>query len=107
MLFLATSQKLTRQVTAIVGLREAITSKRLIIRIIWTLLLSVGIIGTLLDMYHTTDDYLKRPIATSVSKWRANSLYTFFFQAHFTLVQMKELSHHRFANLRDLSSHRS
>lgn len=53
-------------VTAVVGLREALTSRHRIKRIVWQFLCVLGICATIATLFMTTMEFLQDPTATSV-----------------------------------------
>lgn len=60
------STQLTESVTAVVGLREAITSEYRVIRFIWTALFVIGIGATMFYLSDTLQEFIAGPTATSV-----------------------------------------
>lgn len=61
------SHELAENVTALVGLREAIKAKHPAIKYIWVTLFILGIGATCYYLYRTTEEYLANPTATSVT----------------------------------------
>lgn len=59
-------EQLADNVSALVGLKEALTLRRRPIKVVWILLLCLGLIGTGYYVYNTASDYLANPTATHV-----------------------------------------
>lgn len=58
---------------AVIGLKEALTWEHRPLKAVWILLILLGFAGTIVYIYHNTNDYLNAETATKVSDFLVSS----------------------------------